>query len=393
MISDSMQLMLAQLFGAEGDPIYTLISWGIFILIILVIQKLMVTMTIFKLEKDVIQLEEIAKKAKIVVSRPIPNKKKVKKAIDSFMEFFAIPPLETDPYGIMKKIDHVINNSEHRFKYFVKQIAPSFSKEEQMNLKNAFAGAMTTYQIAKIARHFLEITKKYKLIQLALILQMQIPLIARISKAASKATEAFVKGMPIGDGIGPLVAANMIKGKARAFKDEEFVLSEIKVNGRKVLVAKADGPGATTGHPGKLIQKLFKAKKINRVITVDAGMRLEGEKIGSVAQGVGVAIGGAGVDRYEIEEVAVKNNIPLDAVIVKVSDEEALMPMKKEIVNSVDKAVDAIKETIARAKRNENIIILGVGNTCGIGNNVRAAKEIEKKVKRYAKKLEREKKK
>lgn len=388
-----MQFILAQLFGGEGDPLYTIISWGIFIMVILLIQKMMVTMTIFKLEKDVIQLEEIAKKSKNTVYKSIPDRKKIKKALNSFMEFFAITPVETDPYGIMKKIDHVVRNSDHRFKYFVKQIAPSFSKEQKMNLKNALAGAMTTYQIAKVARHFLEITKKYKLIQLALILQMQLPLIARISKAASKATESFVKGMPIGDGIGPLVIASMIKGKVRTFKDEEFVVSETKIRGRKVLVAKADGPGGTTGYPGKLLQKLFKKKKIKRIITIDAGLRLEGEKTGAIAQGVGVAIGGIGVDRYEIEEIAVRNNIPLDAVVIKVSDEEALMPMKKEIVNSVHNAIEAIKETVDRAKKNEKIIILGVGNTCGIGNNIKAAKESDIKVRQYARKIEKEKKK
>jgi hypothetical protein len=386
-----MDIMLAQLFG-EGDPLYMIVSWVFFIIMILFMQKAMMKFTIFKLEKDVIQLEEIAKKTKKTVSTSIPNKKDLKKNVDSFMEFFSIMPIQTDPYGIMGKIDHLVKNSERRFMYFVKQVAPKYSEEEQFNLKNALAGAMTTYQIAKVARHFLEMTKKYKLIQLALILQMQIPLIARIAKAAEKATESFLKGIPIGDGIGPLVAASMMRGRVKIYNKEEFAVSETMLAGRKVLIAKAKGPGSTTGYPGKLLLKLFKNKKINRIITIDAGLRLEGEKVGKIAQGVGVAIGGIGVDRYEIEQLAVKKDIPLDAVVVKVSDEEALIPMKLDILKSVNNATAAVRETVLRGRKNEKILIIGVGNTCGIGNDPKSIKETEKKVRNYARRQKGEKK-
>ena len=95
-------------------------------------------------------------------------------------------------------------------------------------------------------------------------------------------------------------------------------------------------------------------------------------------------MGGIGVDRYEIENIATKRKIPLDAVVIKVSDEEALMPMKKEIFKSVDASVDSIKESVKRSRKNEKILIMGVGNTCGVGNNTKTVKEVEKKVKRQA---------
>jgi len=184
-----------------------------------------------------------------------------------------------------------------------------------------------------------------------------------------------------------------MKGKVKRIEKDEFVIVRTKINGRDVWIAKAEGPGASTGYPGKFLQKFLKRQRINRIITIDAAMKLEGEKTGTIAEGVGVAMGGSGVDRYEIEQIAVKRNIPLDAVAVKVSQEEALMPMKKEILKSVPKAIDAVKAAINRGSKREKILIIGVGNTCGIGNDYKSIKESEKILKKYLRKMEMKKKK
>jgi hypothetical protein len=350
--------------------------------------------TRLKLERDAIEIEGMANKARSYVFKLVPKKKpKTIKNIKNFMEFFAVPPIGTDPYGIMRKIDMLIRNSENRFKYFVKQIAPGISEKKQMNIKSALAGAMTAHQIAKIVRHYVELIKKYKMFQMGMVIQMQIPLIKSIAKASMHATHAFAEEIAIGDGIGALVAANLIKGKPRTFKNEEFVVYKTKINNRNVLIAKADGPGATTGQPGKFFLKLIKNNRISRIITIDAGMKLEGEKPGTVAEGVGIAMGGSGVDRYEMEEIAVKKNLPLDAVAIKVSAEEALMPMRKEILNSVPTAIEAVQNAVARAGKRENILIMGIGNTCGVGNDIREAKQSEEKMRKFIRKHAKKKKK
>jgi len=380
-------LTLAQM---GGDWLSTII-WLIMIFVFIFFgPRLMTTQTILKLEKEASELEEMAEKSRGYVVKSVSKKPsaKLKESVKNFMEFFIVSPVETDPYGIMKKIDHVIRNSDERFKYFVKQIAPDASKEKQKDIKNALAGAIITHQIAKIVRHYLELIKKYKLFQLAMVIQMQIPLISRIAKAAMQATHAFIDGLPVGDGIGALVATSMMKGEVKRFEDEEFVIVKTNISGRNVWVAKAEGPGASTGYPGKFLLKFLKKQKIDRIITIDAALRLEGEKAGTIAEGVGVAIGGSGVDRYEIEEFSVKNNIPLDAVAIKVSDEEALEPMKKEVWESVPNAVEAVKNALLRAKKNERIMIIGVGNTCGIGNDFKAVKETEKKIKNHIRRTE-----
>ncbi|NIM46970.1 MAG: DUF1512 domain-containing protein [Candidatus Aenigmarchaeota archaeon] len=388
-----MSFMLAQ-FGT--DLVSTIIWIILAIIFFLFGPRLMVTQTIIKIEKEVAELEDMAEKSKNYVIHSISKKPSptLKRSVKGFMEFFAVGPVSIDPYGVIKKLDHIIKNSDEKFNYFTRQIAPGFSKEKRKNIKNALQGAITTHQIAKIVRHYLELIKKYKMFQLAMVIQMQIPLISRIAKAAMRATQAFSEGIPIGDSIGPLVAANLIKrDKVKIFEEDEFIVAKSKIDGKDVWVSKAEGPGASTGYPGKFLKKFFKKQKIDRIITIDAALRLEGEKTGIIAEGVGVAMGGSGVDRYEIEEIAVKKNIPLDAVAVKVSQEEALEPMKKEIFDAVPNAIENIKDILNRRKKKERVLILGVGNTCGIGNSIEDLKGLEKKLKSYIKKMEEKKKK
>jgi len=384
--------MLAQ-FG--GDLVSTIIWLVLFVIMMVFGPRLMTIQTILTLEKETTELEEMAEKSKNYIIKAVSKKhgSKLRENVSNFMEFFAITPVGTDPYGVMKKIDHIIKNSDQRFRYFVNQIAPDFSEAKKRDIKNALEGAMMTYQIAKIVRHYLELIKKYKMFQLAMIIQMQIPLITRTAKAAMKATHAFVDGIPIGDGIGCLTAANLMKGKQRIFKEEEFVVVGTNFANRNVFVSKAEGPGASTGFPGKFLIKFTQNQKIDKIITIDAALKLEGEKTGTIAEGVGVAMGGSGVDRYEIEEIAVKRNIPLDAVAIKLSDEDALEPIKKEVLDSVPKVVEAVKKAVLRSSKNEKILILGIGNTCGIGNDFNSVAKSEEIIKNHIKKTEEKKKK
>jgi len=389
--------LLGQVGGGQ-DTLSSILNvvWMLtFVGFMLFSQKIMVWQTMPALERSTRELEDMARRDRELVAKKMEKRPsaKLSKDVKSFMEFFAVPPVSDDPYGIIKKVDMVIRQSENRFKWFVNQAGPGLSETEKSNVKSALAGAMTTHQIAKVVRHMLELIKKYKILQLAMIMQMQMPLITRAAKAASSATKAFADGVPIGDGIGPMVAASLVPAKTRAtiYKDEEFAVSKTAIGGRPVLIAKADGPGATVGRPGKFLLKMMKRQRLDRIITIDAAMRLEGETAGSVAEGVGVAMGGS-VDRYEIEELAVKKNIPLDAVAIKVSDEEALGPMIRPVLDAIPAATEALKAALSRTKRGERILVMGIGNTCGVGNNAKALEENRKYLLKALKRLEEEKK-
>lgn len=389
--------MLAQ-FGMPGDIVSTIIWFILFFIFIIFGPRLLLAQTIWKLEKDVLDFEKLSESAEQIVIKSITKKtnKEVKEKIRGILEFFAIPPVDLDPYGIIKKIDLIVRQSDKKLTLFTKQLLPHASKEKTSNIKNAIMGAMTVHQIAKIVRHNFEIIKKYKLYQMAILLQMQLPIIARIAKAAKNATYSFANGIPIGDGIGPLVAAKMTNGHPNIMEEEEFSWVECSMQGRKVIIAKAAGPGASTGWPGKFLKKLVQKEKINRIITIDAGMRLEGEKPGTVAHGVGIAMGGVGTERYEIEEFAVQNNIPLDAIVIKVNEEEALEPMPASVYKASTKAIAMTEQIVRAASKSEKILIIGVGNTCGIGNSSKDLAKTEEIIQReikHMKKKEEEKKK
>jgi hypothetical protein len=385
--------MIAQI---GTDWVSTLVWIILFVITIIFGPRLMTTQTVLKLEQEATEMEEMAEKSKSYILKSLSKSRKaspkVKENVSNFLEFFAISPVGADPYGIIKKIDHVIRNSDQRFNYFVNQIAPDFSEAKKRDLKGALEGAMMTHQIAKVVRHYLELVKKYKLFQLAMVIQMQIPLIKRQADAAMHATHAFIDGLPIGDGIGPLVAVNLMKGKPTLYKEEEFVVLETDFGGRRVFVSKAEGIGSSTGYPGKFLIKFMKKQRIDKMITIDAALKLEGEKTGSVAEGVGVAMGGSGVDRYEIEEIAVKNNIPLDAVAIKLSEEDALEPMKKDVLEAVPKAIEAARKAVLRTPKKERILIMGVGNSCGVVNSADEIPKTLEKIRGHIKKSEEKKK-
>ena len=79
---------------------------------------------------------------------------------------------------------------------------------------------------------------------------------------------------------------------------------------------------------------------------VDAGLKLEGEDSGYVVEGVGAAIGGVGVEKFKIEELAVKHKIPVYAIIVRQSLTEVLSPMTDALKNSVDEVIKRLGRVI-----------------------------------------------
>jgi len=379
------------LFQIGGDWV-SLLLWMVFLLFMMFFYpRFMVTQIMWKLERSARSLEMLSSKAKKIVMKEVTKKpdKKVRDSIDRFFEFFVISPVSLDPFGIVKKFDHVLQNQRERFRYFVKQIAPKADPEKRASLEMGLAGGITVHEIAKIVRHYVELVRKTKSIQIAMILQMQLPLIESIAKAMFRGTNALSKGKPIGDGLGPLVTAKLIGNRKTREIEEDILMTTIRLDGRDVFVLKAKGPGGRIGRPGKAVEKIVKTNKIARVITVDAAAKLEGEKTGSLAEGVGVAMGGPGVERSYIEDIVVKNNIPLDSIVVKMSQEEAIMPMRKTIKDALPKVRESIKRSLERTKKGDKVIIVGVGNTSGIGNSEKDVRKAEKWIDSYEKRLKR----
>ena len=385
-----MSFTLFQLGGNDWTStiIFMLFWFGFFIFY----PRLMLFQIVGKLEASAKKLEEMSAISKRLITREVTKSptKAIRDSINRFFEFFIITPVSLDPAGIVKKFDHVIITEKKRFSYFVKNITPNADSEKRASIEMGFAAGISLYQITKIVRHYVELVKQTKSMQLGMVIQMQIPLIERIAKAMYKGSRSLSKGEPVGDGIGPLVIAHLIGNKKTKEIEEDIVMTESKLYGRNIFLVKAVGPGGRIGFPGKGVEKLIKKYKIAKLITIDAAAKLEGEKTGSIAEGVGVAMGGPGVERYYIEDIVVKKNIPLDSIIVKMSLEQAITPMRKAIKDAIPEVNEAIKRSLETTKKGDNVIIVGVGNTSGVGNSKRDALKAEQWIEKNERRIKAE---
>jgi hypothetical protein len=201
-------------------------------------------------------------------------------------------------------------------------------------------------------------------------LQMVMPMLLQEAEALNKAIGTFKVGQPIGDGIGPMIVGKLMLNKEKKIVAKETVVSEDQYSGRTIYLMKAEGPAGSVGEPGTAVEKLINEMGVNidSIIMIDAALKLEGEKTGELAEGVGAAIGGIGVDRFQIEEVATKHGIPVYAVIIKQSVLDAITVMKKEIAESIEKVTKSVFSVVEeRTKEGDKVLIIGVGNTLGVG--------------------------
>jgi hypothetical protein len=290
--------------------------------------------------------------------------------VDRFLEYFTIGPQGLDPAGIIWKLEHILDVRDTRFKDEVKLMAPSADETQVNNLENTLEAAMALNYIYKVIRHFYLLGKKTYSLYVVMQIQMILPLVMKEAEAYASALKAFAYGQPIGDGAGALVAAKLMRGYETRKIAKDCVVATVPFEGRTAFVIKAEGPGGNVGKPGDAIKEVIDENdgKIATVVMIDAALKLEGEGLGEVAEGVGAAIGGPGVDQYKIEESLLKYHIPINAVIVKEDIGDAVSPLRKEIFDSIDSVVERVKQVILeRTKEGDKVIIAGIGNTIGIG--------------------------
>lgn len=322
---------------------------------------------------------EECKEILITNFKEFADKKKTQKdlmfQLEDFLTFVTISPVSLDPYGIIPKFDHVVDVRDNRYKEEVELLAPNANSIQRSNLENLLEATMAIDFIYRLIRHYLILGKKSKSMILLLQISYQLGLIMAMAKAYYHAAKAFSEGSPIGDGLGPLVVASFIRSvsEAEIKADEitrETIVQEVNFEERTVYVVRAKGPGGTVGKPGKAIKEIIEqhGDTISRIIMIDAGLKLTGDKTGTIAIGVGAAIGGIGIEKHHIEEASTGKAIPIDALICKQSLEDAITTMKRPITKSVAQFVEKIKTAIRkRTDKGSKIILAGIGNTIGIG--------------------------
>ena len=164
--------------------------------------------------------------------------------------------------------------------------------------------------------------------------------------ALKDAMPAIKKGQPIGDSIGPMIVGQMMLSTTKELAAFETVWSKTTFEDRELFLLKAEGPNATVGRPGDGFEKIISNKKPDLVIMIDASLKLEREDSPSIAKGFGAAIGGIGTERFKIEEIATKNQIPILALVVKQSIHEAITLMTQEIADKANTVRDELYQMI-----------------------------------------------
>ncbi len=290
------------------------------------------------------------------------------KKIEQMIDYFTIFPTNIDPAGIINKIKHIIRNRDQQTNSTLHLMFPDCDKLTIAKFQTLLEIVTTIRSFYKAVNHIFLTARKHHNYPLILPLQLTLPFIMEETMALKDSIWAIKNGKPIGDGIGPLVINNMIKNISTKHDDiDQTIWCTSFYNERKLYFLKAKGPYPIVGKLGDAIELLSSKYKQNLIILIDASLKLEGEKSASVFCGFGVAMGGIGVDKFQIEEIASKYKIPVFSIIVKQSIQESLTTMTKEISETVDYIKSIIYNVIEEnVSSNQSVLLVGVGNTSGI---------------------------
>ena len=365
--------ILNEFFGTGGDsnPFLMLVWFLPVILFVFYGQRIQLIITSRDIKKDMAKLEQFRNDSRnelidYVKQKLSPNGDPTQK-LDRFFDYFTIMPVDIDPSGIIPKIHHLVRSREDTTRKQVKSMFSEINTLEVTKVQNLLEIVTTLQLLHKVVRHLFLTAKKQNNYPLILPLQMLLPFIMEQAEALKDAIPAFKKGQPIGDGIGPLVVGGMMLDTKKQNAEFETVYSESEFDGRKLILLKAEGPYATVGRPGEATESIVEKLKPDVIIMIDAALKLEGEDSGSIAQGFGAAIGGIGIDRFKIEAIATKHDIPIFAIVVRQSVKEAITLMKKEISDQAENVKSQVYEMITdNSNPNQTVLVIGVGNTLGV---------------------------
>jgi len=365
--------ILDEFFGTGGDsnPFMMLIWFLPVILFVFYGQRIQLIITSRDIKKEMAKLEQFRNDSRnelidYVKQKLSPNGDPTQK-LDRFFDYFTIMPVDIDPNGIIPKIHHLVRSRDDTTRKQVKSMFSEINTLEVTKVQNLLEIVATLQLLHKVVRHLFLTAKKQNNYPLILPLQMLLPFIMEQAEAPKDAIPAFKKGQPIGDGIGPLVVGGMMLDTKKQNAEFETVYSESEFDGRKLILLKAEGPYATVGRPGEATESIVEKLKPDVIIMIDAALKLEGEDSGSVAQGFGAAIGGIGTDRFTIEAIATKYDIPIFAIVVRQSVKEAITLMTKEISDQAENVKSQVYEMITdNSNPNQTVLVIGVGNTLGV---------------------------
>ena len=367
--------MIISFAGLDLNSILTIAYYLLFFVFIFYGGRVQSLLSLNTIGRSLGRLESMKDKARDGVVDYFRSKgtqaKDIGEKVDRFLDYVTIMPVDLDPSGIVQKIGHIAETSDERARAEIRGLLGGSADAVSASIaQNMLELASGLYMIHKVVRHYYLLGKKTNGAMTLMQLQMSLPQIMQQARAMSGAMESIRAGSPIGDGVGPLVASKLLGGAPTQTVAKDTVVGTTMLDGRTLYVMKAEGPMGYVGQPGVGMRRLVEEMKVPvaAIIMVDAAAKLEGEETGDVAEGVGAAIGGLGVEKFQIEEVATKHDIPVYAVLVKEGDLDVMATMKKEVADGAGSAVELVKRIIReRTREGETVLVAGIGNTLGIG--------------------------
>lgn len=360
--------------GDDSDPLLMLIWILPIILFVFYGQRIQLFVTSRDLKKSIKKLDNFRTTSRVALIDYVKSNNlsaygadDTVKKIDQFIDYFTIMPVDMDPHGIVKKVQHTVRSREEHTREHIKSISSEINDLELAKVQTLLEIASSLQMIYKIINHMFLTAKKQNNYPLILPLQMILPFIMEEAKSMDEAIPAFESGQPIGDGIGPMVVGKMMLPHEKVVISFQTVLATTDFEDRKLFLLKAQGPLSVVGRPSDALETIITNNKLDAIIMVDAALKLEGEDSASVAQGFGAAIGGIGTERFQIESIATSNNIPIFSIVVKESVKEAITLMTKEIADRADDVREQVYDMIrANTVQGQSVIVIGVGNTAGV---------------------------
>ena len=362
-----------QLFsmGDDSNPLMMLVWILPIVLFVFYGQHIQLLVTSSQLKKGIKKLGGFRDESRTELINYLKHNLNAKddpvKKIDRFLDYFTIMPVEMDPNGIVEKVRHIVRSREDYTRAHVKSLSPEMTDFELTKVQTLLEIASSLQMIYKIINHMFLTAKKQNNYPLILPLQMILPFIMEQAEAMKDAIPAFKTGQPVGDGIGPMVVGKMMLNIEKETVAFQTTLAKTDFEARTLFLLKAEGPGSTVGRPADALETIVSNNKLDAIIMIDAALKLEGEDSASIARGFGVAIGGIGTEKFQIEAIATSNAIPIFSIVVKQSVKEAITLMTKEIADKADDVRLQVYDMILEnTKQGQSVAIIGVGNTAGV---------------------------
>lgn len=365
---------MLSVLGLDLPTFLSLLSFGLIFFFIFYGPRIQAYTTLGNIVRSIAKLEQLKGAATKTVVEYVSKTGKadgeLPKRIESIINYVTIMPVDMDPTGLVRKVEHLANTSDDRARREISRLMKGSDAVSLSVAQNLVEIAGGLNMMHKVVRHYYLTGRKTHSYATLMQLQMALPEILVQAEELVRASDSIKLGQPIGDGVGPMVAAKFMGDAPKESIARDTVMAKTTLKGRQLYVVKAEGPMGYVGQPGHAIQRIVEQPdtSVKAIIMVDAAAKLEGEDTGEVSEGMGAAIGGIGVEKFQIEEVAAEHEIPIYAVLVKEGDEDVMSTMKKEIVDGAAKAFDAVTRIIEEnSNEGDTVLVAGIGNTLGVG--------------------------